>query len=150
MMKMTLVVPVVPETKIMVDAIATLLQKSPSGVVDRLVRSFLDTLPEEQRTAIEVLKAAAVRNMDVSLVTKEGASATATYNFSRLCFRRDVIEAIGSSEEFRVITPTGTFQMTKADFYRDFRNVVESKSYREDGIYHYPKVPARAQRYRVS
>jgi len=89
-------------------------------------------------------------NADVTPTTVAGAAPTTTYHFSRLCFRRDAIEPIGRSEAFRVITPVGTFQMTKSDFYRDFQNVVESKSYREDGIYHYPKVPARAERYRVS
>lgn len=57
---------------------------------------------------------------------------------------------LGKTDAFRVITPIGTFQMTKADFYREFQNVAQSKSYREGGIYHYPKLPARAERYRIS
>ena len=149
-MKAYLALSVTPETKIVLDGLATLLQKSPAGVVELTVSSFLAALPEEQRRAIETLKAAAMTNAEVSPATVPGAAPTTTYRFSRLCFRRDVIEPIGQSEAFRVITPVGTFQMTKSDFYRDFQNVVESKSYREDGIYHYPKVPARAERYRVS
>ena len=43
-----------------------------------------------------------------------------------------------------MITPDGTFEMTKADFYRAFPNVVQSRSYREARVYHYPKVPAAA------
>jgi len=142
--------PVIPETKIVIDAVATLLQKSPSGVVELMASSFLAALPEDQRRAIETLKAAAVTNMEVAPAAADGTAPAATYRFSRLCFRRDLIEPIGQSEAFRVITPVGTFQMTKSDFYRDFQNVVESKSYREDGLYHYPKLPARAERYRVS
>src|SRR5262249_46286006 len=71
------------------------------------------------------------------------------YEFSRLCFKADIIEPLSDQESFRVITPGGTFQMTKADFYRDFANVVKSRSYREGGIYHYPTVPQKALRYRV-
>jgi len=149
-MRTYLALSVPPETKIVVDAAATLLQKSPSGVVELMVSSFLSSLPEEQRRAIETLKAAAVANMAAAPTARDGAAPSTTYRFSRLCFRRDMIEPIGLSEAFRVVTPTGSFQMTKSDFYRDFQNVVESKSYREDGIYHYPKVPARAERYRVS
>lgn len=151
-MKASSALPVLPETRIVVDALATLLQKSPSTVIDLMASSYLASLPEEQRNAIETLKAAAMANMQVVVIQSSGDAAppAATYSFSRLCFRRDVIEPIGQSEAFRVITPVGIFQMTKSDFYRDFRNVVESKSYREDGIYHYPKLPARAERYRVS
>lgn len=39
----------------------------------------------------------------------------------------------------RVVTPAGTFQMTKSEFYREFKNVVGSKSYSQDGIYNYPQ-----------
>jgi hypothetical protein len=149
-MKAHLALSVPQETKIVLDAVATLLQKSPSGVVELAVSSFLAALPEEQRRAVETLKAAAVANMEAAPTTSDGAAPPTTYRFSRLCFRRDMIEPIGQSEAFRIITPIGTFQLTKSDFYRDFQNVVESKSYREDGIYHYPKLPARAERYRVS
>ena len=48
-----------------------------------------------------------------------------------------------------MVTPEGTFRMTKADFYRDFAGVVRTASYREKGIYHYPKVPRSAVRYKL-
>lgn len=141
---------VFPETKIFVDALATLLQKSPPAVLDLTISSYLASLPKPQREAIETLKTAAVANFQPTRPALKGAQPSATYQFSRLCFRRDIIESIGQSEPFRVVTPNATFQMTKSDFYRDFQNVVESKSYREGGIYHYPKVPTRALRYRIS
>ena len=56
------------------------------------------------------------------------------YSFSRLCFKADVIEPLNDDDIFAVHTPDGTFQMTKADFYRVFPNVVASKSYRDSGI----------------
>jgi hypothetical protein len=149
-MKTNLALSVLPETKIFLDALATLLQKSPSAVVDLIVPAYLTSLPKSQRAAIETIKAAAVVNIAESHAPGDGAAPSATYRFSRLCFRRDIIESIGQSESFQVITPIGTFQMTKADFYREFQNVTLSKSYREDGIYHYPKLPARAEQYRVS
>jgi hypothetical protein len=148
-MKAYLALSVTPETKIVLDALATLMQKSSAGVVELMVSSFLVALPEEQRSAIETLKAAAMTNAEAT-PTGIASAVPTTYDFSRLCFRHDMIEPIGQSEAFQVITPVGTFQMSKSDFYRDFPNVVESKSYREDGIYHYPKVPARAERYRIS
>jgi hypothetical protein len=39
--------------------------------------------------------------------------------------------------------------MTKAEFYRDFANVVQTRSYRAPGGYHYAALPKRAERYRV-
>ncbi len=74
----------------------------------------------------------------------------ATYTYSRFCFKADVIERLGMDEAFRVVTPMGTFQMTKAEFYCDFPKVPASKSYRVDRIYHYPKLPERALRHLVS
>jgi hypothetical protein len=44
-----------------------------------------------------------------------------------------------------VKTPEGTFRMTKADFYQVFDNVVNSRSYKEKGLYHYPKTPEKAK-----
>ena len=70
------------------------------------------------------------------------------YSYYRLCFKADIIEPLNESDLFAVHTPKGTFQMTKADFYRVFRNVVISKSYSERGIYHYPTVPNKAKPFR--
>jgi hypothetical protein len=75
---------------------------------------------------------------------------SATYAFRRLGFRADVIEPLAAQEHFRIETPDGTFQMSKADFRRVFANVVKSSSYRDDGLYHYPTPPAKALPFRVS
>lgn len=71
----------------------------------------------------------------------------ATYKFTRFCFKKEVIEPLDWSDEFRMITPDGTFQMSKADFYEMFPNVVESRSYRENGIYHSKNAPRKALRF---
>jgi hypothetical protein len=73
-----------------------------------------------------------------------------TYEFSRLCFKKAIIEPLSPSDEFRIITPVGTFQMSKADFYEAFPNVVKSRSYQEDGIYHYVKVLEKAKRFMLT
>ena len=78
-----------------------------------------------------------------------GYLGAATYTFSRLCFKADVIEPLSDDDRFRVETPDGAFEMTKAQFRRDFANVVASRSYREHGLYHYPVTPEKALRYRV-
>ena len=70
-----------------------------------------------------------------------------SYEFSRLGFRADVIEPLSSRDRFRIVTPEGTFEMTKADFYRDSANVAKSMSYRERGLYHYPTTPQKALKY---
>jgi hypothetical protein len=72
-----------------------------------------------------------------------------TYRHTRLCFKADQIEPLPMNGSFRVTTNVGTFQMTKAEFYRDFGNVVQTRSYRTPGGYHYPVLPRAAERYRV-
>jgi hypothetical protein len=74
-------------------------------------------------------------------------SPRATYKFTRFCFKREVIEPLDWSDEFRMITPAGTFQMSKADFYEVFSNVVQSRSYQQNGIYHSKNAPRKALRF---
>lgn len=71
------------------------------------------------------------------------------YQATRLLFKADVIEPLGQRDRFQIETPEGTFEMTKADFYRVFRNVTESRSYREKGVYHYPTTPQKANQFRL-
>ena len=71
-----------------------------------------------------------------------------TYEATRLLFRANVIEALGPRDRFRVVTPEGTFEMTKAEFYDVFANVAHSMSYRDRGLYHYPRTPAKAEQFR--
>lgn len=66
------------------------------------------------------------------------------YTSSRLCFKADEIEPLNDSDVFIIQTPQGTFQFTKAEFYREFCNVTKTKSYRENGVYHYSVTPKRA------
>lgn len=79
----------------------------------------------------------------------EGAGA-ATYSATRLLFKAAVIEPLLDDESFRVITPDGTFQFTKAEFYAAFPKLVLTASYRVNGIYHFPKIPSAALPFRVS
>jgi hypothetical protein len=81
--------------------------------------------------------------------TADSANVAATYRYSRLCFRADVIEPLQDDDVFEVVTPEGRFRMTKAEFSRAFPGVVASRSYREGRIYHYPKVPQAALPYRL-
>jgi len=72
-----------------------------------------------------------------------------SYEYYRLGFKADVIEPLRDKDSFRVVTPDGTFQMTKREFYRDFANVVRTMSYRDRGLYHYSRVPQKALKYLV-
>jgi hypothetical protein len=75
--------------------------------------------------------------------------ATVTYQASRLTFKRDVIEPLDESDSFQVVTPDGTFRMTKAEFYSTFPNVPLTKSYRQTGVYNYATLPRAAERFRL-
>jgi hypothetical protein len=71
------------------------------------------------------------------------------YRASRLTFKRDVIEALKDEQVFRIITPLGTFAMTKADVYRAFPKMVQTRSYRVDGVYHTKSLPSAIEEFRV-
>ena len=77
-------------------------------------------------------------------------NCVAKYEFFRLCFKAVVIEPFGLDDRFCVETPEGTFAMTKREFYETFQNVVKSKSYQLNKIYHYPKTPQKATQFKVS
>ena len=69
------------------------------------------------------------------------------YEFSRLCFKADLIEPLDWDDYFCVITKTCVFKMSKREFYENFPNVIQSKSYQESKIYHYPKTPIKAEKF---
>jgi hypothetical protein len=50
---------------------------------------------------------------------------------------------------FRVVTQDWTYEMSKASSTRSFPGVSRSRSYRESGVYHYPRVPKAAEPFRV-
>ena len=66
------------------------------------------------------------------------------YSYNRFCFKADIIEPLDNNDIFIMNTPEGTFQMTKAEFYNIFSNVVESDSYQKGRIYHSKKPPMKA------
>lgn len=72
------------------------------------------------------------------------------YTSSRLCFKADVIEPLKENDSFVIHTPDGAFMFTKADFYRVFSNVIETKSYQEGRLYHYKNPPKRALPFLIS
>ncbi len=71
------------------------------------------------------------------------------YTYHRLCFQADIIEPLNENDSFIVHTPEGSFQFTKREFYDLFPNVIKTKSYIEDRIYHYPTTPQRALHYKI-
>lgn len=80
-----------------------------------------------------------------------GAPAV-TYTYrNRLCFKAKHIEPLEPDQAFRVVVAgIGVYQMTKAQFYGAFPNIVVSASYREHGLYHGPNLHVRAARFRVA
>jgi hypothetical protein len=73
----------------------------------------------------------------------------AKYEFTRLCFKAEIIEPLSLDDRFCVVTPEGNYGMTKREFYETFPNVVESRSYQVDKIYHYRMTPQKAIRFKV-
>ncbi|KPL73739.1 hypothetical protein ADN00_14300 [Ornatilinea apprima] len=72
------------------------------------------------------------------------------YPYYRLCFKAEIIEPLNWDDEFCVITPEGSFAMSKRDFYETFPNVVKSLSYQRDKIYHYSVIPKKALKFKLS
>jgi hypothetical protein len=72
-----------------------------------------------------------------------------TFRYSRLTFRRDLIEPLEPTNIFRIETPAGAFEMSKSDFHETFPNVIGSPSYAIKGIYNYTKTPKKAERFLV-
>lgn len=145
-------VPVQPETKILLDALATLMQAPAGRVIEILTSAYVQALPDSEADVIKGLKKAALTRLasDVPTRGKGRAAPIATYKFSRLCFKRALIEALGPNDSFRVETPVGAFQMTQADFHRVFSNVTQSRSYLDGGLYHYRTPPSQAEQFRVA
>lgn len=93
---------------------------------------------------------AAKPNRSVTAPRPTGDDRCVTYAATRLTFKARIIESLAHDQLFRVVTPVGTFELTKDDVYRDFPNVIRSASYREKGIYHWPTLPKAALKYRVA
>lgn len=104
--------------------------------------SIPTVITEQQSTHVRVVK-----KMPESFSL---AACNARYEFSRLCFKADVIEPLSMDQKFCVITPVGTFAMTKRQFYATFPNVLVSESYRLRKIYHYPTLPQKALQFRIA
>jgi len=140
------------ETKILLDLLSTLRQESIGQVIGILALAYVQSLPDSEAKIVLGFKEAALARCasDVPGSEKVRSAPVVTYKFSRLCFKRDVIEALGPNESFRVETPVGIFQMTQADFHRVFPNVTQSRSYLKDGLYHYRKLPSQAEQFRVA
>jgi hypothetical protein len=72
------------------------------------------------------------------------------YSFSRLCFKADIIEQLNDNEKFAVHTPYGVFQMSKAEFYETFPNIVKTESYQKNRIYSMKHPTKKAMRFLTS
>lgn len=69
------------------------------------------------------------------------------YSSSRLCFKADIIESLSDEDIFAVHTPYGVFQMSKAEYYTTFPNIVKSESYQKGRIYSMRTPTQKAMRF---
>ena len=72
------------------------------------------------------------------------------YSYSRLCFKADIIELMNDNDVFAVHTPFGVFQMSKAEFYETFPNIVKSESYQKNRIYSMKNPTKKALRFLIN
>jgi hypothetical protein len=75
------------------------------------------------------------------------AASSNTYRATRLLFKASVIERLSDDQPFRIETPEGTYEMTRAQFRRTFANVADSDTYKRTGVYSYNRTPEKALRY---
>ena len=138
----------------------------PSNVVEAFHRQFTEYLRADNplfltRKVRDQVRGATVINEygyqnrgrsigDLSDAARPAQEGDAVYRYSRLCFKAEVIEALKPDDVFCVVTPGGTFRMTKREFYEEFPRVVSSPSYRIRGLYHFPKPPGRSLKFRVT
>jgi hypothetical protein len=97
--------------------------------------------------------AAASSPPPIASTAKSGAGTgdvpKVTYTYYRFGFKRREIEPLGDDDAFRMVTPVGTFQMTKAQFYATFPGVIRSRDYQGRGEYNWPKLPRIAGQFKV-
>lgn len=110
---------------------------TPNSVIKRILKKEGLLQPSKPNSKLEL-----------NTTMKGNLKSMASYPYPRLCFKAKHIEPLSDDNTFEIVTKEGTFQLTKADFYSVFPNVVKSKSYREEGIYHYPKVPEKALQFK--
>jgi hypothetical protein len=98
-------------------------------------------------TPTPVAKTADLQIQTDSTVATGGAKRQR--KIGRLTFVAKSIEPLKADGLFEIQTSEGTFRLTKTEFYEVFRNVVESDSYRLNGVYSYKQMPRKALRFLV-
>jgi hypothetical protein len=79
--------------------------------------------------------------------TRTGLAATWTSD--RLTFYRHKIEPLHPKQSFKIIvTNQGEFEFTKDDFNKHFNDAAMSLTYRQEGLFAYPELPEKAQKYK--
>jgi hypothetical protein len=135
------------KAKLYLDALVALQQRSSASVVAEAILCLVRYLPKPDRAAVETIASRAL-GRDITIPQHHSAAKVA-YKYTRLCFKRKVIDALSPEDEFRVETPVGTFQMSRADFETDFGRITRTASWKKLGFYSYPVVPSKAEKYRV-
>ena len=75
---------------------------------------------------------------------------TVTSTHKRLMFRAKQIEPLEMTDTIRFETSNGNFELTKAEVYTLFSNVIESMSYQTvSRLYHYSTLPKKILPFKV-
>jgi hypothetical protein len=137
---------VVGPAKVYLDALVALRQKPASALVAEAIVTFVRSLLEPDRSAIDTIVSRALG----SGTPQHRPEPKQTYKYARLCFKRKVIDKLSADDEFRIETPVGAFQMNRAEFDTDFGNISKTASWKNLGFYSYPVVPSKAGKYRIT
>ena len=138
------------KTKLVLDALVALKQRGPASLVSEAILCFVGSLPDEERSAVESIVSLAMDKRVVQEdLPKHHSEPKVTYKYSKLAFKRKVIESLAPSDEFRVDTPFGSFQMSRLDFEADFGGITKTATWKR-GYYPYPLIPSKAEKYRIT
>jgi hypothetical protein len=126
-------------------------------ILNELIYSLKKTYSEEDLLTLsyQIVKESGKQTFDskkdttVKLFKAVGKFSGKTYSSARLTFKRDIIEPLGMDDKFTIYVSNdgGRYTMSKADFYRVFNNVVNSKSYLKYGIYSYTITSQKTQEF---
>lgn len=101
------------------------------------------------RKTILAPQAAPKRSKSPAKPRSSASGLAATWNAPKLTFYKHKIEPLAPKQSFRVnVAGSGIYEMTKEEFLLNFNDVVMSPSYRSDGLYAYPALPSKAEKYR--
>ena len=120
-----------------------------AAVQAALAKAAAARAPEPRRVVAEPAKRPKTKRQATPVQSRRGLGAS--WTAPRLTFYKHKIEPLHPKQSFKItVEGNGEFELTKEEFVAQFNDVMMSPSYRSDGLYTYPQIPEKMQRYRKS